>query len=209
MPSGKGRGSASAGVVPEFEMLRPTESGSDSALKTEGRMPTTGSGEVTGTGIGSTGMSATDDSLQRALEVEMVDYLRDQNSKLLAEVAHLRGKLDSKSGVASSTSWSAVGGTDCVNGSGVKSGPIDRPGRHGSRTPRNRIREDAVSPKGRNGFIPNGTKVPDGPPPTSAGDEVILPPVPPIPMIENENRDDQMLCSSFVNCTTLANPSRK
>ena len=58
---------------------------------------------------------------------------------------------------------------------------MNRPGRNGSRTPRNKNRNDAVSPENEkiNGFTPGGTKVPEGPPPP----DPVMPPVPPIPMV--------------------------
>ena len=70
----------------------------------------------------------------------------------------------------------------------MRAGQSDRLGRHGSRTPRNRIREAAVSPeKGRDqpGRTPNGTRFPDGSLP--AGNDVDLPPVPPFPVAPAEN----------------------
>jgi predicted HicB family RNase H-like nuclease len=39
------------------------------------------------------------DGLQRALESELVDYLRNQNSKLMDELAVLKGKVQSMSAV--------------------------------------------------------------------------------------------------------------
>eukprot|EP00435_Cladocopium_sp_Y103_P028204 s2125_g7.t1 len=190
MPSGKGRGGVSAGVMLMTDPFRSTETGSE-VLRTEGRLPTeSGTRDVNGTSD-----DPATDSLQRALEIEMVELLRQQNSKLSEEVALLRSKLESKSGVGSATSWSAVG--ESVNSSGVGAAPSERPGRHGSRTPRNRIREDAVSPSRiKHGFTPNGTKVPDGPPPIGNDD---MPPVPPFPVPMDEQQDGHHLCSSFVS----------
>ena len=54
-----------------------------------------------------------DGDLQRALEGELVEFLRNQNSKLLEEVAALRDKLEKSSGMGSSP-WSAVDGVESV-----------------------------------------------------------------------------------------------
>eukprot|EP00435_Cladocopium_sp_Y103_P017061 s854_g4.t1 len=184
-PTGKGRGGSSAGML---EPLRSTVDGRDD-WKTEGVMPSGADVPQVPQTMGPVnpprvepGQGSTDD-LQRALEAEMVNFLREQNSKLQGEVAALRSQLD-KSGVSSSP-WSTVGGTssgDQQNGS-VGSGQTGRNGRHGSRTPRCRTREAAVSPEFQSRkpvgkYTPNGTKVPDGPPPDD------LPPVPPIPFVE-------------------------
>ena len=74
----------------------------------------------------------------------MIDYLRQQNSKLQDEVAALKERLEQSSGFGSSPS-STVGGS----GSGPMgdSHRLDRPGRQGSRTPRAAVREVAVSPE--------------------------------------------------------------
>ena len=177
-PTGKGRGSASAGVMPRDE----TEVGIR-VLKTEGKLPTVATGTngepetlVTGDGNG----------LQRALEVEMVDFLRQQNSKLQNEVAALKEKLEKSSGAGSSP-WSRIDGIG--SGSASDSQKHDRHVRNGSRTPRGAVREVAVSPERKTKrdslkFTPNGTRVPDGPPPTASVS--CLPPVPPLPVVENE-----------------------
>lgn len=139
------------------------------------------------------------DELQRALEGELVTFLRDQNSRLLSEVAALRNQLE-KSWVSSSP-WSAVGGTS--GDSHAPHGRVHngRQGRHGSRTPRGRERDMAVSPefqhqKPPGKYTPNGTRVPDGPPPEHA-----LPPVPPIPFEEDavKTGENQLQQSSFVS----------
>ena len=78
----------------------------------------------------------------------------------------------------------------------------ERPGRHGSRTPRSKVRDVAVSPEKRKDdlrFTPNGTQVPPGPPP-SLMDEV--PPVPPFPggdVADVAQLDGQDLGTSFVS----------
>ena len=176
-PTGKGRG-VSAGVMP----MNETEVGIR-VLKTEGKLPTVATGtkgepENLATGDGN--------GLQRALEVEMVDFLRQQNSKLQSEVAALKEKLEKSSGAGSSP-WPRIDGIG--SGSASDSQRHDRHVRNGSRTPRGAVREVAVSPeriakKDSLKFTPNGTRVPDGPPPTASVS--CLPPVPPLPVVENE-----------------------
>ena len=80
--------------------------------------------------------------LQRALEGELVDFLRRQNSKLQSEVAALRDRLEKSSGMGSSP-WSAVDGVDSMEAFQHHG----RQGRHGSRTPRTKLRQMAVSPE--------------------------------------------------------------
>jgi hypothetical protein len=140
--TGKGRGSQTAGVMPvALETVMP-----GTGLQTEGRLPGVEK-------LGDPEVSLQGNDLQRALEVEMLDYLRGENSKLADEVAFLRGQLKLKSvgntasGVASSP-WSAIDGSGSLGSSGTaKVSPMNRPGRNGSRTPRNKNRNDAVSPE--------------------------------------------------------------
>ena len=74
-----------------------------------------------------------------------------------------------------------------------------RPGRHGSRAPRSRVREAAVSPEKKeiHRYTPNGTKILDKPPPN---DDVPVPPVPPLPMmVEDGHAGDGHHGGSFVS----------
>ena len=105
-PTGKGRGGCSAGVMPAADDALPSGA---RVLKTEGKLPSGAkqsmegsNGHVFGddTGLQS---SENDMGLQRALEVEMVDYLRQQNSKLQDEVAALKERLDKSTGFGSSS----------------------------------------------------------------------------------------------------------
>ena len=80
-----------------------------------------------------------------------------------------------------------------------------RLGRDGSRTPRSRVRDDAVSPPrvDRNNkakFTPNGTRVPDGSPPE-------LPPVPPMPPVETAlgNQCDAAMYETYENKPRVKN----
>ena len=205
-PTGKGRGGMNAGLLGP---LQPTEYGNN-GMKTEGAMPSEKEKEVPKTmgSVGSQSMGQqqpdSPDGLQRALEGELVQFLRQQNSQLMDELANLRATLEQRSvgnptsGMESSP-WSTVDGSgESATGFVGKGGPgvsmkaeastgfvgtlqPDRPGRHGSRTPRSRIREEAVSPRKKDSklYTPNGTRVPDGPPPDSRDP---LPPVPPLPV---------------------------
>ena len=202
--TGKGRGSSMAGV-PDVEPRMPTV---QQQLKSEGVMPGE-SGEKT---MGSVGNPKDDgvksgDSLQRALEGEIVDLLRKQNSVLLEEVANLRRLLEQSAAKAdsgvSSSPWSQLGDTASGHSNGTDGKTQkDRQGRSGSRTPRARVRETAISPEkgGRRDpskYTPNGTRVPDGPPPEVHED----PPVPPLPFLEDAKHvgHDQLQQFSFVS----------
>ena len=178
--TGKGRGSMSAGTM---DNGLPGSTRGLEGRRTEGKLPEQDAGVKTmGPVNGPTGrLESQRDSegLPRALEGELVSYLREQNSRLMDELATLRDKLEKTSGVESSP-WSDLGAV------GSSDGPqqLERQGRQGSRTPRARVREAAVSPERKRQpqrFTPNGTKVPDGPPPD---DEFCWPPIPPIPGIE-------------------------
>ena len=197
-PTGKGRGSMSAGMM-DAELPGSTRGLED--RRTEGKLPEDDAGVKTmGPVNGPTGRlepQRDSEELQRALEGELVGFLRQQNSKLMDELAYLRSKLDGGSnGKATSgmetSPWSEVDGSADSFRAFVGSIQPGRPGRHGSRTPRSKIREAAVSPgrKDHKRFTPNGTKVPDGPPPENCEP---LPPVPPFPMmVENAQCGDGM-----------------
>ena len=174
-------------------------------MRTEGRMPgcddpVLSQGRVKSTGT--SGMEESTDGLQRALEGELVEFLRTQNSKLMQELACLKEQLQSVSaqagsGVASSP-WSAVDGTPVESSKGNGTFQAERHGRGGSRTPGPRTCEHAVSPEAcekRNPIrlTPNGTRVPEGP---SPADESMLPPIPPIPTAAACGRDQ--FCQQFV-----------
>ena len=192
--TGKGRGTSAMG---DFALQRPTEH-SRGDLRTEGVMPVGGVAERSmgpvSRAMGSVEKDSTSDGLQRALEGELVDFLRRQNSMLMEELAALKTKMEidgsnrANTGMESSP-WSAVNGVESTSSgaAGVVSSQ-GRSGRNGSRTPRSsRTRDAAVSPerkKDPHRFTPNGTKVPDGPP---SRDEPCWPPIPPIPGVENEH----------------------
>jgi len=98
-PTGKGRGCQTAGAMPTA--MEPTVAGSGN-MQTEGRLPGVEK-------LGSPEVSLQGDDLQRALEVEMLDYLRGENSKLTDEVAFLRGQLKLKSGGNTASGDSSLG----------------------------------------------------------------------------------------------------
>ena len=191
-PTGKGRGVWASSEMPDATGPTVKE---QKALRTEGQMqgcddPVLSQGQVKS--AGSSGTDESSDGLQRALEGELVEFLRSQNSKLMQELECLKGQLQhvqvkAGSGDASSP-WSAVNGTSVEGSSGNGTFPAERHGRGGSRTPRHRTRERAVSPEAcekgdSNRFTPNGTRVPKGPPPV---DEPMLPPIPPFPTVAGE-----------------------
>lgn len=115
--------------------------------------------------------SSDPDSLQRALEIEVVAQLREQNARLLEEPETYRQlKHTAKSGDGSSQSWVEI--RDVQSGDGIDG--------QGCKTPRNTV---TVGNTVR--YTPNGTQVPTGTPPTDERPEppahVSVPPVPPFP----------------------------
>ena len=146
--TGKGRGGTSASML-EIEPPRPTVG--KQPKRSEGVMPSESEKKTMGpVGNLQDDDDKSGDSLQRALEGEMVDLLRQQNSVLLEEVANLRrllGKSAAKadSGVSSSP-WSQLGDTASGHSNGTDGKTQkDRQGRSGSRTPRARVRDSNQS----------------------------------------------------------------
>ena len=194
-PTGKGRVSMSAGMM-DTELPGSTRGLED--RRTEGKLPEDGAGVKTmGPVNGPTGRlepQRDSEELQCALEGELVEFLRNQNSILMNELATLRdmvekGKVGQTNSGMESSPWSAVdgvGSTDSSVGAGVGHTQNGRLGRNGSRTPRtSKHREVAASPERKKEpqrFTPNGPRVPDGPPPAAAP---VWPPVPPIPMVDD------------------------
>ena len=128
------------------------------------------------------------DELQRALEGELVDFLRQQNSQLMKEIADFKA-------AAATSPWSTVRGGSVGDGPGSSERTAKR---WMSRSPRPSRRREHVSP-GRNGtsgdardgdqlqFTPNGARIPAGPPPSEDGNVTpVPPPVPPLPMMPTE-----------------------
>ena len=131
------------------------------------------------------------DPLQRGLEVELVDFLRRQNAKLIGEVELLKEKLEAKSGSGvESSPWSTVNG-DSVDGHGPSAHPgkrwasrSPRPTKRAFETPEQQAGMDVGRVKNVNQLqlIPNGTRIPDGPPPNDDSNMIpTSPPVPPFP----------------------------
>jgi len=183
-PTGKGRGGSATGMLGS---LQSTEYG-NSRMMSEGEMPRE-SDSLKTMGLvrnqQKVQQHGSPDGLQRALEGEMVNMLRQQNSKLMDELQFLRAKLEKgsmgkpASGMESSP-WSALDGSADSSNGFVGTLPPERHGRHGSRTPRSKIRDAAVRSEKRDSkkYTPNGTRVPDGLPPDSRE----LLPVPPFPV---------------------------
>ena len=110
--TGKGRGGSSAGLLGES---RSTVEGRGT-VRTEGLMPPDDGRRTMGP-VSNTQMDGKSNGggLQRALEGELVAFLREQNSKLMSDVEFLKGKLEllsagkADSGMETSP-WSTIGG---------------------------------------------------------------------------------------------------
>ena len=156
------------------------------------------------------------DPLQRGLEVELVDFLRRQNAKLMGEVESLKEKLEAKSGSgAKSSPWSTVNG-DSVDRRGPSAHPgkrwasrSPRPTKRAFETPEQQTGMDVGRVKNVNQLqlTPNGTRIPDGPPPNDDSNMIPTPPpVPPFPQPPAEsvtaaasapmNLDDYEACAN-------------
>ena len=91
-----------------------------------------------------------EDSLQREVEKEMVKVLQEENEHVRHQMAELMKKMEMRSG---KSEWSEV--------------TAESP----------RLKRELPSKKEMARYTPNGTRVPEGPPPVECGRE--LPPVPP------------------------------
>ena len=93
MPSGKGKGDS---VADDKLRRKPTEH-RHGRMRTEGLMPGDGSGLQTMGSVQQSSMrderDENVDDLQRALEGELVGFLKAQNSKLMSELADLKSQL--------------------------------------------------------------------------------------------------------------------
>eukprot|EP00438_Fugacium_kawagutii_P032909 Skav221774 [mRNA] locus=scaffold2426:73054:81328:- [translate_table: standard] len=115
-----------------------------------------------------------DDDLQRALEREMVNQLQEQNELLKMELEALKRQHQNPVSTSAS-SWTTV------------TGPPEEPPKPMTKVVNSPPRHDqlvAQSPR----FTPNGTRVPDGPPPDrDVGRELPQPPeLPPFPIPKHE-----------------------
>ena len=121
------------------------------------------------------------DELQRAIERELVEQLREQNAALMTELEQLRKhqRNSPNSGFGSTSSWVEISGGGV--GEERDSHGIDA---GGCKTPRT-----GVASGSGDRFTPNGTKVPSGSPPKDQHSEIPEPPppVPPLPMEAHED----------------------
>ena len=169
--TGKGQGSDGAGrerfsTPASWQDGRPQGqlgSGSGSVKqelpkRTEGEMPPDDGGQSL------FGGSVTEENgLQRALEKEMVERLHQENLQLKFEMEQLKRNQAMAEGGTTTTSWSEVS----IPGGGVPPPP-----------PRSRSPTRRCLQKQEEKFTPQGTRVPDTPPPS---DDATLPAVPPWP----------------------------
>ena len=182
---GKGRGGQASSklcfVTPPSKVSGSSHDGEEMGgcgKRTEGKVPNESNLMGKPDSRDDAGLSV-DDSLERALGIELVNQLREQNAKLLSELETYR-QLGStpKSGDDSTQSWVEVPSM----GEGRDGHGAD--GR-GCNTPRN------GSQFGRGcRFTPNGTRIPDGTPPTEdvpkAPEPPSLPPASPFPMLADD-----------------------
>ena len=126
--------------------------------RTEGEMPPDDGGQSL------FGGSVTDENgLQRALEKEMVERLHQENLQLKFEMEQLKRNQAMAEGGTTTTSWSEVS---------IPEGGVPPP------PPRSRSPTRRCLQKQEEKFTPQGTRVPDTPPPS---DDATLPAVPPWP----------------------------
>ena len=184
---GKGRGQSSAKPVvfttppSKGPGLECTADGTAfRGKKTEGRVPKEPSQfDVKLDNHDVSGVSG-DDSLQRALEIEVVNHLREQNAKLMSELEWYRQQKSSpESGDGSTQSWVKVPGDGMRDGKGDAG--VD--GREFN-TPRN---------DGSSGMVKNSrytTRVPDNTPPMDVPHAPEPPALPPVQLFPTTLADD-------------------
>ena len=132
--TGKGRGSQHSGnlacfVTPPSKTVNGGDGRAENHVakvkQSEGRMPDDRDGCRMSMGRVSMEVTMDDvskpsvDGLQRALEVEVVNQLRVQNSQLMEEIEKLKTMM-SQSGKGSSGSWSELGGSACAGAPRVR-----------------------------------------------------------------------------------------
>ena len=209
--TGKGRGNvvsrpSSFVTPPSKQPLHPERDldrrqGERVGQRTEGQMPmpegppqsmgpvpsATGVTKATGSGVNTTGSGVGNDSmdLQRSLELELVNHLREQNSRLLAELEDLKRKTPN----GSTSSWCEV---DSKEPSGKNVGNVGQTGmRNGCSTPKRSVPAASGEMKEPR-YTPGGARVPDGTPPQ---DVVTSPPPmpPPLPQFPGYAPDSKEL----------------
>ena len=185
--TGKGRGGL-APMKPGVFVTPPSrKSGRGSegmvghvAKQTEGQMPDESVATVKSMGkVAGNGEPTSVDELQRALEIEVVNKLREQNALLMSELEELRRHRNSpNSGFDSSSSWVEIPSDGMREGLGEKG--LDA---GGSKTPGSQVTFGKVHK-----YTPNGTRIPDGSPPEDPPVEIPKPPpVPPFPTEVHED----------------------
>ena len=165
--TGKGRGGQASGKHESVYETPPSKMdvhGGEGVVpkRTQGRMPDEGDATMGATAKGASGVADPQDvGLQRALEVELVNHLRTQNSQLMEELDRMRALL-TQAGTGSNSSWSEVGGASAC--AGIPPGVTDGGGqrREGFHTPRSSQKAEMGKRDAR--FTPNGTRIPDGTP---------------------------------------------
>ena len=187
--TGKGRGGSTAALgtfeTPPSKLQGHVPGGGKAlgAKRSEGLMPDDRVEPVSAVRVETRGQQPVDE-LQRSLEIEVVNHLREQNTKLLQELEWFREQQreqqrSSDSGLGSSTSWVEV-----ATGDGEKR--VDAARGDGGfsslecKTPRGGDRMVGLGSHSR--FTPNGTRVPDGTPPRDeprVEPRVFKPPAPP------------------------------
>ena len=211
-PTGKGRGGDGTGLFatpPSLE--RPTVFGQQpTGMQSQGAMPmetpptvqqTMGAmhgserHEEVGMHVKNVGsVPPAVDELQRDLEVELVDFLRQQNAQLMTQVSDLKTALEARGDQASagSSPWSTV-----VEGESFGKRSAMGAKRWSSRSPRPTRKQGHGSPVKLAGdgrvkkddklqCTPNGTRIPDGPPPMDDVSRMPSCPPPPVPPFPSE-----------------------
>ena len=185
---GKGRGGSASSKPAVFVTPPSRKSGMDgdgvehTVKQSEGQMPDEFEATVKSMGrVTDNRVPETVDELQRALEVEVVNQLREQNTLLMAELEELRRlhRSSPNSGLDSVSSWVEVPSEGVRERKGSSGGGEVG----GCKTPRAGVTFGNVSK-----FTPNGTKIPDGTPPQELSPEIPMPPpMPPFPMEVQED----------------------
>ena len=147
------------------------------AVKTEGRMPSVDEQHPCQT-----------DDLQRSLEKELLAQLHEENVRLKQELERHKER-------SSRSSWSAVSPVE----SAVPVAPTSTPPRSRTPTRREKEKDDAR-------YTPQGTRVPDGPPPSECLPEL---PVWPFETMTYEVCEDEDPCHRRLGPKFVSRPSER
>lgn len=216
--TGKGRGNQqgnSAGhglfTTPPSKVstpaIHPAQREDHRQVRTEGPMPPSA-----GEDVDMSCRQQQPDDLERAVEGELVNYLQNRNQQLEEELRVLRQRQGMSDG---SSPWSTVGVGDPQSGIGCETNRDIIPGvgqssrmRHGSprRDQRRRMASRSPRPTQRLGvdhskFTPNGTRVPEGPPPDSPVAEPCHAFTSGQSRDDTTGRDDMDVLGNYVHCT--------